>query len=305
MKTLYVFVVVLLVFLAPSPPALAQDFGITGENGWEMGPYPFVSWLDSSLTKNFIVEDEFANHYYQSFNQYGGTILDNGYFFVGVAWVKVFETFIVPDSISIKMKVSEVTTSTIIVSMFLGLQDAHANWVLLGDQQKDLPIDDSWGNYNFDMSFVKTALDSISLVILEFAILAEESCYVGGVVFTDNLIKIKDGNMSLIDGFGDNSITEIEISEIEQIPSEFVLEQNYPNPFNPSTTIRFAVPQREQVNLVVFNSLGQEIKTLISGEKEQGSYEVTFDASNLPSEVYFYRLQAGSFVETKKMILLK
>ncbi len=89
------------------------------------------------------------------------------------------------------------------------------------------------------------------------------------------------------------------------VPTKFGLSQNYPNPFNPTTKIQFTVPQEEQVKLVVFNSLGQEVKILVNEEKRQGSYEVSFDASNLPSGIYFYRLQAGSFIETKKMTLLK
>ena len=95
------------------------------------------------------------------------------------------------------------------------------------------------------------------------------------------------------------------VSPMVQSPKDFKLEQNYPNPFNPSTTIRFSVPKTEQVSLVVYNSLGQEVKTLVSGVKGQGSYEVDFNASNLPSGMYLYRLQAGNYTETKRMSFLK
>ena len=87
--------------------------------------------------------------------------------------------------------------------------------------------------------------------------------------------------------------------------NEFSLSQNYPNPFNPSTTIRFNVPKQEYVSLKVYNSLGQEVAKLVQGEKPEGNYEVEFSASNLPSGIYFYKLQAGDFVESKKMILMK
>ncbi len=95
------------------------------------------------------------------------------------------------------------------------------------------------------------------------------------------------------------------IEKPKEIPSNFTMSQNYPNPFNPSTKIKFTVPQAGQINLKIFNSLGQEVKTLVSEEKDIGNYEVSFNASNLPSGIYFYKLQAGSFIESKKMILMK
>lgn len=89
------------------------------------------------------------------------------------------------------------------------------------------------------------------------------------------------------------------------VPSVFVLFQNYPNPFNPSTTISFDIPKRSQVRLVVYDVLGREVKTLVDGDKPAGSYQVTFDASGLPSGVYFYRLTSGSFAATKKLMVVK
>jgi uncharacterized delta-60 repeat protein len=89
------------------------------------------------------------------------------------------------------------------------------------------------------------------------------------------------------------------------IPENFLLSQNYPNPFNPNTTIEFAIPQASFVSLKVYNILGQEIKTLLNEYREAGSYTVNFDASNLNSGVYIYKLETGSFSEVKKMTLLK
>jgi len=89
------------------------------------------------------------------------------------------------------------------------------------------------------------------------------------------------------------------------LPVAYSLEQNYPNPFNPSTTIRFSLPERSRVNLAVYNNLGQQVAVLQNGEQEAGYHEVTFDASRLPSGVYFYRLQAGSYVETRKLCLVR
>ncbi|MBE0569975.1 MAG: T9SS type A sorting domain-containing protein [Ignavibacteriaceae bacterium] len=88
-------------------------------------------------------------------------------------------------------------------------------------------------------------------------------------------------------------------------PQDFALYQNYPNPFNPVTTIKYNLPLKSQVELIIYNSLGETIRQLVNEEKEAGYHKVEFNATNLPSGVYFYRLKAGNFVETKKMLLLK
>ncbi len=88
-------------------------------------------------------------------------------------------------------------------------------------------------------------------------------------------------------------------------PTENILVQNYPNPFNPSTSIQYSIIDRQFVSLKVFDALGTEIQTLVNEEKNAGTYEVTLTATNLPSGNYYYRLQAGNFIETKKMLLLK
>jgi hypothetical protein len=94
------------------------------------------------------------------------------------------------------------------------------------------------------------------------------------------------------------------VASVTAIPRAYQLNQNYPNPFNPSTTIRYGLPQKSQVTLKVYNTLGQLVTTLVNGEQGAGYHEVRFDGSNLASGVYFYRLQAGNFVQTKKLLLL-
>ena len=94
------------------------------------------------------------------------------------------------------------------------------------------------------------------------------------------------------------------IDELE-IPNIYALGQNYPNPFNPNTTINYQLPQDGFVTLKVYDILGNEVKSLVSEQKSAGTYEVNFDASSLSSGVYIYKIQAGNFVSSKKMILLK
>ena len=93
--------------------------------------------------------------------------------------------------------------------------------------------------------------------------------------------------------------------EESSIPQSFALEQNYPNPFNPTTNIRFSIPKESFVTLKVYNILGKEIATLVNERKPQGTYNLKFDASNLPSGIYFARIQADSFIDVKKMSLIK
>ncbi len=97
----------------------------------------------------------------------------------------------------------------------------------------------------------------------------------------------------------------VSVDNEPDIPSEYAIFQNYPNPFNFATTIQYSVPQRNNVTLKVYDILGNELALLINEEKEQGVYTVNFDANNLASGMYLYHIQAGAFIDTKKMILLK
>jgi len=99
---------------------------------------------------------------------------------------------------------------------------------------------------------------------------------------------------------------EVEVPQtITQLPRQFMLEQNYPNPFNPKTNIRFRISDFGFVSLKIFDVFGREVKTLVSENKQPGEYEVEWNANDVSSGVYYYRLQAGTFIDVKKMLLLK
>jgi len=100
-----------------------------------------------------------------------------------------------------------------------------------------------------------------------------------------------------------DGITDVE--KLSSLPENFKLYQNHPNPFNPLTKIKYSVPYSSKVIVKVFDVLGNEIRTLVNEDKPSGEYGVEFDGSGLPSGIYFYRLKAGDFVETKKMVLMK
>jgi hypothetical protein len=125
-------------------------------------------------------------------------------------------------------------------------------------------------------------------------------------------IKFEDGIKS--DAYGTSiynssitrpqTITSVKESD-ENIPAGFKLEQNYPNPFNPSTKISYQIPNASRVTLRVYDVLGREVSTLINSEQNSGYHEVAFNGSKLSSGIYFFRMQAGNYISTKKMILMK
>jgi hypothetical protein len=111
-----------------------------------------------------------------------------------------------------------------------------------------------------------------------------QSGFLADTLFQKNFMSVKDGPV---------------------IPNDFGLRQNYPNPFNPSTTIRYELPKSSIVRLSVYDILGREVSVLVNGRKDPGVYEVKFDPLGLASGVYFYRLQAGDFTQTKRLLLLR
>ena len=100
-----------------------------------------------------------------------------------------------------------------------------------------------------------------------------------------------------------------EYSELVEVEwrafNSYLLEQNFPNPFNPSTTIGFGLKNKSDVKITILNAIGEEVAVVLDDEIEQGYHQVEFNATNLPSGVYFYRINAGEYLNTKKMILLK
>ena len=107
------------------------------------------------------------------------------------------------------------------------------------------------------------------------------------------------------DGGPASAATVIGQRPAEAVPSGPALEQNFPNPFNPTTTINFSLGKAANVKLVVYNILGQQVSELVNEKMQAGAHTVQFKANNLATGVYFYRLEAGSYVDVKKMLLLK
>ncbi len=136
-----------------------------------------------------------------------------------------------------------------------------------------------------------------------------------------NVAGVDDGSTIATPGFADiayDSIETVNLSVITgteeavdmALPLSFSLSNNYPNPFNPSTKIKYQIPsnvngETSNVELIVFDILGREVATLVNEQQKPGYYEIDFNASRLTSGIYFYRIQAGNFIDTKKMVLMK
>ncbi len=147
--------------------------------------------------------------------------------------------------------------------------------------------------------YVTTALDPTpGLVLIRQG---QRISHLRGIVYySGNYYKIVPRTN---DDFG--TISSVNIERGTGIPDSYTLGQNYPNPFNPTTTIQFNLPKAEFATIEVYNILGQKLETLLNRVQEAGTYTLQFNASHLPSGVYFYRLQAGGFAQTKRMILVK
>lgn len=132
-----------------------------------------------------------------------------------------------------------------------------------------------------------------------------------GYTYQDNLSETGKYFYKIVQIDFDGTRTESNIVEVDFVNSDNIvlsygLKNNYPNPFNPTTTIEYSIPERQNVRLIIYNSIGKEIAVLVNETKEAGNYKVNFNADvNLPSGVYFYKIQAGSFSEVKKLMLLK
>jgi hypothetical protein len=124
---------------------------------------------------------------------------------------------------------------------------------------------------------------------------------------TQSVVRISDAGNSDVFNISGGTFTIQSSTSVKgwDLPVEFSLSQNYPNPFNPSTVIRYSIPEQTYVEIVVYDRLGQSVMKLVGQEQQSGYHEIRFDASHLPSGIYIYRLRAGGFVASKKLMLLK
>lgn len=158
---------------------------------------------------------------------------------------------------------------------------------IVSNDSEGVPLNNNvWTEHTFDLSSF-----------------AGQSVYISFRYYMDVSV---DGIWCNIDDLFIGNRSAIGIKKIStDIPRTYALRQNYPNPFNPTTYIEFDLPKTEFVNLIIYNALGQIVRELVNENREAGSYRVDFNATNLPSGTYFYRIAAGDFVQTNKMVLVK
>ena len=173
-------------------------------------------------------------------------------------------------------------------------------------------VGDAWVSSTANQAFVKISGDDEvtedviegaregEKIILEVEFGTGESKRVSAVAIQDVLDQNNRQLLSL--SYRTDSAYLVELGEI---PGEYILDQNYPNPFNPSTTIRYQLPDDQFVTLEVFNMLGEKVAVLVNDEVSAGAHTVTFQADDLASGLYVYRLKAGTYVEDRAMMFLK
>jgi len=125
-----------------------------------------------------------------------------------------------------------------------------------------------------------------------------------GIIFNYSESPVRYLTGAIINGKNYGTIVGVKNYK-SSLPNKVSLSNNYPNPFNPATTINYQIPKASNVQIKVYDVLGKEVAELVNEKKEPGRYNVQFDASNLPSGLYFYRMQAGKFSEVRKMLLMK
>jgi len=183
----------------------------------------------------------------------------------------------------------------------------------------------SFGSGEIELADPASSYTPFSLEITYYDDSVPDSVWILVNLVSDNDEDPAIGTAVLLDGL--NFGTTTDLKETGQIHNEFSLKQNYPNPFNPTTTISYTIPSSalvnnganqtnektktnsysygENVSLIVYDLLGRKIKTLINKKQNPGNYSIQFDGNGLASGIYYYKLQSGNFLETKKMILLK
>ncbi len=162
----------------------------------------------------------------------------------------------------------------------------------------------NFNNWGFN-TFKKTYRNGISGFVIQHSLVKDIGFYSSGMGDLNGTSEILKAFRINGISYGDTLLLGIKDKPESNLINDFQLSQNYPNPFNPATKIGFRIAEFGFVSLKVYDVLGREVATLVNEEKKPGTYEVNFNASNFSSGIYFYRIKTGSFIQTKKILLLK
>ena len=277
-------------------------------------PYLIYANIDSTLIDSLILYDD-GLHGDSLFNDgiYGGYIpkqQTENFYFLSVSTVdnQTSKYFNTPDLCRFTTAGPVVIDSLIVT--YNPFPRTYTIKAAVKNESQSVTLENLYINMSTDDSSITYIIGSLSINSLahgqtiipsgSFTVRVDTNTFSGEFKFNFNIYS----NTLL---YWHDSFTYIitEVEENESLPFTYNVEQNYPNPFNPMTNIKFRIADRGFVSLKVFDVLGNEVATLVNEEKPAGTYELTWNAKNLPSGIYFYRLQAGSFIDTKKMILIK
>jgi hypothetical protein len=167
-------------------------------------------------------------------------------------------------------------------------------------------------NENLQINSIDISLSEFSAIVSLPVTIPEGDSLIIFINFQPGAVERYTGNLTLFTNKGmylqvlcGKGVLTLDSNNIESTAMDYSLGQNYPNPFNPTSTIKYQIPERGFITLNVYDVLGNEVVTIVNEEKPIGSYEVEFDGANLSSGIYYYRMRARDFVDTKKLILLK
>jgi hypothetical protein len=225
------------------------------------------------------------------------SIDSTGYLRVGTHGQSIWETIILPAAPSISINPTELNFGEIGIT-----NDSTMTFTITNTGNADLEVTDISSNepafaVNITTATVPPGNDKdVEVTFTPTGVLS----YSGIIEIVHNAL----GSPDSVNVSGDG-VTGIDDELLNTIPIEFVVYQNFPNPFNPKTSIIFGLPEASEVKLTLYNFLGEEVASLFEGYTNAGYHQVEFDASKLASGVYFYKIQAGDFIETKKMVLMK
>ena len=262
--------------------------------------------LVDSLAYLIFMQDSIIYNYFRSDAEVDQ--LDQVYFNEGIAFKNSDQ---VAKNIMLQTVLDDENSEKVFLIENMNL--THNDSVFFSESDRDKLIIKNYGqNKNYDL-WLRSASDNGQSIFIHPAIPQNFNSSHTIVPDWNDLqnqpvkILIDLGNDGTIDDsmFVKNQATNVEDEGSLLSPDSYNLAQNYPNPFNPVTTIKYSIPESGNVSLKVYDILGNEVASLVNEEKGPGVYSVTFDASKLSSGVYLYKLQAGSFTESKKMLLMK
>ena len=264
-------------------------------NGWGPIPDSGLSWIE--------IQSSTINGTSQEFIVSGGTIFQSNMHLGQGTYLKNFAVSRpTPEKISVKKARCKESLALKNIEVFVGLQDSLGNYCYIGSQSQYIPLDGTSVTLTWNISAaIRSVVKTFNRVYLAFCGQTNDSCYMRLNVPLEDLVSVI-GSVETVLDFNFNATA---VANKNQIPEKFALLQNYPNPFNPSTVIKYSVPTSTQVSLKVYDLTGKEVGELVNDYKTAGNYEAKFNASRLSSGMYMYRLQAGNYTESKKMLLVK